>query len=126
MTIEAKTLRAPPDRNFDNYVLTRVVSPNVGPTGIHESRFTHVLTGLDPAGGGVSPCGGISEKISIGFDFQIDGITYKEIAISTYGSAILIDPTNDDYEDVFIGGTSNSYYANGLINTPVGFTNNHI
>ena len=77
MSASSTSKRTPPDRNFDNYILTRRVGSGVGLTDVPEGRFIR-----DPSisAQGLARSGGL---FPIGFDFVFDGVTYKNAYITT-------------------------------------------
>lgn len=88
MTGTPKSLRQPPQRRFENYTLTRVIAPDVGVSSVQPSLFTQVSGSVGQ--GGTSAA--ISSPLPIGFDFQIDNITYSKFVVSTAGWLALVDP----------------------------------
>lgn len=82
--------RVAPPRRFENYILTRVVDSGAGLTNIEDSRFT-LVPGVGPDAAGNQDV--VSSIVPIGFDFQIDNITYKKFVVSMHGWMALIDPT---------------------------------
>jgi len=113
-----RTTRLPPPRRFENYILTRVVDSSVGLTNVSNTRFTQAPDG---AGDGARD-DAMSGGIPIGFDFQIDGIVYKNFAVNTNGWMVLIDPTVTTFNisDVLI---SAQWVNTGIKPT---FTNQHV
>lgn len=81
--------RSPPDRAFNNYVLTKVISSDVGITHISEDVFNTVHN-VDVGYPAIDD--GVSDFVDIGFDFQFHGVTYKRMVISTNGYVVLADP----------------------------------
>ena len=84
--------RRPPPRTFEHYNLTRIISREAGLTNINERAFKSIpnsnpaisnITGADDARSGL---------VEIGFDFEFDGVIYKNIVISTNGWLALADP----------------------------------
>ncbi len=93
MTGTDVTMRAAPPRRFENYVLTRLVDSNAGLTQIPATSFTQVPGGV---GTGATD-DATSEVLPIGFDFQIDGITYKQWCVNCNGWMALVDPTTGTF-----------------------------
>lgn len=101
----AVSLRTPPARVFENYILTRVVDPSVGLTDIPSSFFTQAPgpgfytkdNPYDGAGAGGTD-DATSNIVPIGFDFQIDGIIYKNWCANCNGWMVLVDPTNGSFD----------------------------
>jgi len=98
------TMRAAPPRRFENYVLTRLVDSSVGLTQVPATSFTQVpgpgaFTKNDAYSG--AGAGGTddatSNVIPIGFDFQLDGITYKQWVANCNGWMALVDPTTGTF-----------------------------
>jgi hypothetical protein len=91
----SKSSRQAPPRIFENYVLTRVVSPSVGLTNISEKAFNSfsgsVVDGTNVSNSEADDA--VSNLLSIGFDFVFDQKTYKRIIVSTNGWMALADPT---------------------------------
>lgn len=82
-----KSLRQPPPRRFENYILTRVTSPLVNLVNIPDQLFSPAGS----AGEGYAD-DQVSDPIEIGFDFQIDNITYKKFVACSNGWIALVDP----------------------------------
>lgn len=94
---------------------------SVGVTEISDSQFTHVPgVGPDAAGSQDS----VSNVVPIGFDFQIDGITYKQFVVSMHGWMALIDPTLGSF-NLIDAITNGSTWLNTRINT-AGFTTKQV
>ena len=81
--------RAAPPRRFENYILTRVVDPTAGLTNIKDSAFINV-PGVGPDAAGSQDV--VSNVVNIGFDFQLDGVVYKQFVVSMHGWMGLVDP----------------------------------
>lgn len=95
MPSSTKLLRAAPQRRFEDYTLHRIVSPEVGLYPISTPTMTRVPSSTGGAGfGGCDD--GMSETMSIGFDFSFEGISYKQIVVCANGFAILVDPSVGD------------------------------
>lgn len=102
--------RQAPQRRFENYILTRIVDSSVGLTSVTNPQFTQA-PGPPPYGPDVdfngAGAGGTDDATSsvtpIGFDFQIDGITYTHWVASCNGWMALVDPTTGTFDpnDVF-------------------------
>ena len=87
--------RSAPSRRFENYVLTRVVDQSVGLTSFKDSNFTQLNGPNDYTGFNIGQgfCDdGYSFVTPIGFDFQLDGITYKQFVANSNGWLALVDP----------------------------------
>lgn len=91
MPATPKSQKQAPPRRFENYILTRVV-PSEGLTGVPEPAFSPLtMSGsLDPSAGGTDDA--MSIALPIGFDFSLDGITYKQWVGCTNGWLALVDP----------------------------------
>lgn len=83
-----KSLRRPPPRRFENYILTRVTSALINLVNIPDQVFFPA----GAAGEGYAD-DQVSAPIDIGFDFQIDNITYKKFVACSNGWMALVDPT---------------------------------
>lgn len=120
MTGTSRAQRAAPERRFENYVLTRVVEPGPGITGIIDSAFTQLSGPADGTGFNVGQgfCdNGLSNLTPIGFDFQLDGITYKQFVATTNGWMALVDPQNGSFsQSEVVASSSDAQYKNPLIN----------
>lgn len=117
MSATPKSLRSPPPRRFENYILTRATSANIGLTRLPDSLFT-------PAGlaGESFSDDGISEMINIGFDFSFDGVVYKNFVASTNGYIVLVDPTESGFSNSYVLAGAN--YVNSSIKST--FTGSHV
>lgn len=100
MTGTHTSLRTPPPRVFENYVLTRLVDTSAGLTQLPQSSFVQVtgpttFTSVDSFIG--AGAGGTDDTLSlitpIGFDFEIDGVTYNSWIANTNGWMALVDST---------------------------------
>lgn len=83
----SKLLRTAPARRFENYVLTRAIDSNIGLTDVNDKYFTKITAASE-----INDGDGVTVTISIGFNFQIDGITYNKVAVDPNGWAALVDP----------------------------------
>lgn len=111
-----KTLRKSPQRRFEEYVLTRITSPYVSLVDIHDNLFipcSPQSIDNDPGLGYTDD--GISVELPIGFDFEIDNITYKSFVVSTNGWMALVDPIIGTFDTTQIFSTSFYNYDNGSI-----------
>ncbi len=123
MAATPKILRSPPPRRFENYVLTRSTAPSVNLTRIQDGLFSPCspasatesgIGGDKDPGRGYSD-DGISAAIDIGFDFQIDGITYKKFVVCTNGWMALVDPSTGTFNSTeVLGGPP---WVNSAINS---------
>ena len=107
----------PPSRQFENYILTRVVDSSAGLTAHKDADFTPLNGNPDYTGRNVgqSLCDdGLSFSTPIGFPFQIDGITYDHFVASANGYLVLVDPTQGYFNpsEVLYGAP----WQNGKIN----------
>jgi len=96
MTGTPVSTRTAPSRRFENYVLTRVVDQSAGLTAFKDSNFTQLNGPNDYTGFNIGQgfCDdGYSFVTPIGFDFQLDGITYKQFVANSNGWMALVDPT---------------------------------
>ena len=104
-----KSLRAAPNRTFEDYILTLTVDPKVGLTKVPQEKFSQVLGNAGKSG----MSGGLSGDMSIGFPFLFDGITYSKFNVSVDGWFVLVDPTSSfSPGDVLDSGDP---YENGAI-----------
>jgi len=121
MAATPKTLRSSPPRRFENYVLTRSTAASVNLTRVPDNLFLPCSPGSSTesgVGGDKDPGrgysdDGISVPIDIGFDFQIDGITYKKFAVCTNGWMVLVDPTTGTFNSTEV--LSNQVWTNSAI-----------
>lgn len=116
-----KSLREAPDRIFENYILTLSIGSDIGLTKIPQEKLLQVpgspgLSGQDD---------GTSEVLDIGFQFEFDGIIYRQFVVNTNGWVILVDPTTPS-------GTSGTTIASDVMsidyrNTSINssFSRNH-
>lgn len=100
MTGTSTATRSSPPRVFENYVLTRLVDPGAGLTDVPHAFFSQVtgpgpLTKDDAFSG--AGAGGTDDATSnvlpLGFDFEMDGITYDRWCADSNGWMALVDPT---------------------------------
>jgi len=96
-----KSLRQPPDRTFENYILT--LSREKGLLKVPEEKFS-----LVPGNAGKPrQSSGLSGGVDIGFSFLFDGITYKKFNVSVDGWIVLVDPTTTfTASDVLVDSSS--------------------
>lgn len=85
--------RIPPQRRFENYILTRIVDSSAGLTDIPDAFFTQVP---GTAGQGATD-DAVSNPLPIGFDFDFDGVVYKQWSVCTNGWMALVDPTTGTF-----------------------------
>lgn len=92
----------PPIRatTFENYIFTRVVSPDAGLINVSDNRFIpcspgQVSEGGDPGKDMVDR--GISVPIPIGFDFHFDGLVYNRFCACVGGWIALVDPSTGTF-----------------------------
>lgn len=88
MSASPKTLRSPPPRIFEDYVLSHVTSQNINLTKISNKA----LLPCGAAGAGYAD-DSKSDPIDIGFSFEFDGITYNRFVASANGWIVLVDPS---------------------------------
>lgn len=89
MAATPKALRSPPPRRFENYILARSTAPSVNLANVPDIKFTELLGGfIDDGFGAIT---------DIGFDFQLDGVTYKKFIINSNGWMALVDPTTGTF-----------------------------
>ena len=111
-----KSLRAPPSRTFEDYILTLTVDPKVNLTNIPQQRFSQIpglcgTTGTDDA---------ISDELNIGFQFTYDGRTHTKFVVSTNGWVALVDPASSFSVSDVMGASNNNVTINSI------FSNNHV
>ena len=112
-----KSLRAAPDRIFENYILTLNVDQQAGLTKVPQEKFSQVSGNAGKSG----MSGGLSGDTPIGFEFLFDGIRYSNFNVSVDGWLVLVDPTTTfSASDVLDGGLP---YENGSIKSS--FLANH-
>jgi hypothetical protein len=88
--------RAAPSRQFESYVLTRVVDQSAGLTNIPQANFQQLNGGADYTGFNIGQgfCDdGYSNVYPLGFDFSFDGMVYKAFVANANGWMVLVDPT---------------------------------
>ena len=90
----SKTSRAAPARRFEEYTLTHDMSSRAGLYPIATTKMTQVPTA--GVGGGTST---LSGNINIGFDFNLDVVTYKQFVVSSSGFMALVDPATGTYAE---------------------------
>lgn len=118
MSSSPKSKRLPPPRKFEYYTLTYVVSSNVGLTPVSNDKMTYVPG--NPGKQGIDDAGAI---ISIGFPFEIEGVTYTNVYVNTNGWAALIDP-NTSQTSFSTSDVMTSTYGNHTISGQ--FTHSHV
>lgn len=110
-----KSLREAPPRTFEDYILTLEVDSRVGLSKIPQEKFSQVP--------GVVGEGGTDDsttEISIGFPFELNGITYKNIAVSTNGWVCLVEPGIPFNSSTVMSTTYNNKTINSI------FLENHV
>lgn len=123
-----KALRQPPPRRFENYILTRVTSPNVGLSLLPDSLFLRCSPSGSVGGSSAGDPGasftddGVSAQLPIGFDFSFDNIVYKKFIVCTNGWMALIDPVAGTF--VATDVLSTSVWVNSGIKPT--FVKNHV
>ena len=105
-----KSLRAPPSRTFEDYILTLTVDPKVNLTNIPQQRFSQIpglcgTTGTDDA---------ISDEVNIGFQFTYDGRTHTKFVVSTNGWVALVDPASSFSVSDVMGASNNNVTINSI------------
>lgn len=112
-----KSHRTPPNRTFEDYILTLTVDPRAGLTRVPQEKFSQVSGNAGKSG----MSGGLSGDTPIGFEFLFDGIRYYSFNVSVDGWLVLVDPTTSFLSsDVLDGGLP---YENGSIKSS--FLANH-
>lgn len=102
-----KKLRSPPPRTFDNYVFTRVISPEANLFPVKTSAmqgFARISPSL-PSISESDVDDMISESVSIGFNFIFNGRIYDRFVACTNGWIILRSVTDTspfDLNDYFL------------------------
>lgn len=126
-----KSLRAAPPRRFENYVLTRSTSPQDGLTQIIDIHFTpcypassefssgSVVLEASGAPGTSGATVGWSVNTPIGFDFQIDGVTYKQFVTSVKGWLALVDPSTGTFSIFDITTQNDNAFIKSSFSTKV-------
>lgn len=109
MSASPKSKRTPPPSNFEDYFLTYTVGENLYP--ISSDNMSYIL------GDAGLPFSIGQEIISLGFEFIFDNKIYRDICVSTYGFAILLDPTADP--DLVIDSTMDDASNNASLITSV-------
>lgn len=126
-----KTKRQPPPRDFDKYFATFQNDPfaeSIGLQGVHPNAWTqfgplssgstgYTVFTQEPKSNEIYSLGGNSAITPIGFDFSINGTTYKNFIASPHGWVALLDPSSSFgsnnldkiYEGRFIANGSASY-----------------
>jgi hypothetical protein len=100
----SKALRAAPDRKLSDYVasIKRLFDD---PVTVSDDKFikqNYIITfNSTVTVGGLSPWQGYSSVLPIGFDFKVNGVTYKEFIVQASGWMMLKDPA---------GGTSGATF----------------
>ena len=127
------TRRQPPPRRFENYILTRSTATSIGLTNVADNLFSPCSPGLSGSSGQFSDPGqpwtfnGLSTPLDIGFDFQFDGITYKQFVADGNGWMALVDPSLGTFSprEVFTNGDttdnsdiSGSFASNAVLLAP--------
>jgi hypothetical protein len=101
-----KDTRAELPRVFEQYTLSLVNSGHdCGLANIDERAFRRVLA---TAGGGTGQPTPLSNVLDIGFDFEIDGTTYKKFVASLNGWIALVDPTTGTFSTLEVLQTTDT------------------
>lgn len=130
MPATPKSLRAAPPRRFENYILTRVVSRNTTLTNVPDASFVPASPGsngliANSPGEGYA-LNSTSSAFPIGFDFQLDGITYNKFVACTNGWLALVDPHSGSFSasEVMTGsidfnpGIRSTFTSNAVLIAP--------
>lgn len=122
MSATPKAQRAAPPRRFENYILTRSTAASVNLTNVHDNKFLPCSpASLSETQGGDKDPGrgysddGISVAIDIGFDFQIDGVTYNKFVVCTNGWMALVDPATGTFNSTEV--LNSQVWINSAIRT---------
>lgn len=110
-----KSLRAPPSRTFEDYILTLTIDPRVNLTNIPQQRFSQIPGSC--GSGGTDDA--ISDELNIGFPFTYDGRTHTKFVVSTNGWVALVDPASSFSVSDVMGASNNNVTINSI------FSNNH-
>jgi hypothetical protein len=89
MSASPRTKRNSPSNKFEDYVLTYTVGQGLYPVSTFNMSYLSVASGTG------APYSIGNEILDIGFTFKFDGRNYDKIYVSTYGFAILVDPSAD-------------------------------
>lgn len=87
MSASPKLKRTPPSNKFEDYILTYTVGETLYPIKSDSMSYAPGSLGLP-----FVIASGVTE---IGFDFKFDNKVYRNVYISSYGFAILLDPEGD-------------------------------
>lgn len=124
-----KSHRQPPPRRFENYIFTRSTGAGEGLTNVDDRLFSpcspanSATPSDDPGVGFVLDA--LSAILQIGFEFQIDNVTYTKFVASSAGWMALISNQTATFTltDIFHVNAVNS---NNTIKTSVPFSQNHV
>lgn len=111
-----KSLRTPPSRTFEDYILTLTIDNKVGLSNVPQERFLQI-PGVCGEGGTDDA---VSSEINIGFPFNYDGRTHTKFVVSTNGWIALVDPSNPFVLSDIMGASNNNVTINST------FSNNHV
>lgn len=104
----SKTSRQAPPRRFENYVLLKTSSPEIGLTDVNDRYMSTIIDGnVDNQ---------TSEIQNIGFDFSFDGIVYKRFVADSNGWMAFVDPTETLVANVVSSLLQSGSYKNEGIN----------
>jgi len=117
----SRSSRQPPDRTFENYILTLSIDNDLGLLKVPQEKFSQVPGPPGDSGNDDNT----SDPLNIGFPFQFDGITYHQFMVSTNGWVILVDPATPagTANGTIVADVMVNTYINALINSL--FTRNH-
>jgi hypothetical protein len=87
MSASPKSKRENPPNKFEDYILTYTVGQNLYPIDSSAMSYISGYTGEPYTIG--------NAIVGLGFDFRFDNRAYRQIYVSTYGFAILLDPEAD-------------------------------
>ena len=125
-----KSRRAPPARNFSNYIFTREAHDSSGLLKINPEEFTRIPGILSAGWADGDNNADVSDPIEIGFKFQIGGVNYTHFVASINGWMALVDPAvgTFGYADIFVANDptdiadnyriKNAWRANHLLLAP--------
>lgn len=111
-----KSLRTPPNRTFENYILTLSVGNELGLTKVPQKKFVQVSG--NPGASFYDD--GTSGILNIGFPFNFDGRTHHKFIVSTNGWVILVDPSSSASATTVVSQVMGFSWKNQSINSTFG------
>ena len=111
--------RIPPQRNFDDYVLTLSRGEHVGMSNTPQNKFTQISGGPGLSSATYDAC---SLPLDIGFNFSFNNKIYTKFAVCVNGYFVLLDPLVNTFNalDIFTISSGDNTHMRST------FTHDHV